>query len=316
MKNKLKFLRVSRKTYFHHSNGIIVQKNRLQAGLLTMTMMIAVSSGFFVAVEYALPALRQTSYFQNSKKIDTETVVSAQTLPDTSVKDPIQQDDDVLKEQIEQRIKSYPGNQSWSVFVYDLSSDKTVSINTEAEHDAASLYKLFLLEALEDKLPQDKWQYTWVAGNSVASCVDSMLKNTDDPCSQDLGDYIGWDSIDKLNAKNGFSKTKLSGNYGRKTTAGEVGELLIRLKKGHILSDLSRRFVFDSLYQQSYSKGIAKGCSNCRAATKIGELTGVSHDAGIITHGPNSYVVVVMSKGGTFDQITDIAKLIDSQYYN
>ncbi|MBI5357440.1 serine hydrolase [Candidatus Saccharibacteria bacterium] len=316
MKRKLKLFRVGRRTYFHHSNGIVVQKNRLQATFLAMTIMTAVSSGFFVAVEYALPALRQSSYFQNSKKIDAETVVSAEALPDTSVKDPIKQDDDALRDQIQRRIEGYPGNQNWAVFVYDLNSDKTVSINAEKEFDSASLYKLFLLEALEKKLPQDQWRKTKIDRLRISDCVQAMLKTTDDPCSEELGAYLDWKSVDDTNAKNGFPKTKLSGNDGRKTTAGEVGELLIRLKKGHILSDKTRRFVFDALYQQNYSKGIPLGCSNCRTANKSGELTGVSHDAGIVTHGPNSYVVVVMSQGGNFDQIADITKLIDSQYAN
>lgn len=279
-------------------------------------MMIAVSSGFFVAIEYALPALRQSSYFQNSKKIDTETVVSAQALPDTSVKNSIKQEDELLKEQISKRIEGYPGNQQWSVFIYDLTTDRTVSINTDKEFDSASLYKLFLLEALEKKLPQDKWQKTKVDKVRISDCVQAMLKTTDDPCSEELGAYLDWKNIDDVNAKNGFPKTKLSGNDGRKTTSGEVGELLVRLKKGHILSDKTRRFVFDAMYQQNYSKGIPLGCTGCRTANKSGELSGVSHDAGVVTHGPNSYVLVVMSQGGTFEQISDITKLVDSRYSN
>lgn len=318
MKNKLKLFRVGRKTYFHHRNGVLVQKNRMQAGFVTMSMIVAVSSGFFVALEYALPALKQTSYFQNSKKINTEPVVSTEALPDNSVKNGIKQEDELLKQQIQRKISSYPDKQNWSVFVYDLGSDRTVSINSDKEMDLASLYKLFLLEALDSKLPQDKWQKTKVGQDrtKISECVESMLKVADDPCSEALGGYLDWKFIDDFNAKNGFAKTKLSGNDGRKTTAAEVGELLIRLKKGHILSDKSRRFVFDTLYQQEYQKGIPLGCINCRTANKSGELSGVSHDAGIVTHGANSYVLVVMSQGGTFEQISEITRLIDSRYTN
>ncbi len=91
-----------------------------------------------------------------------------------------------------------------------------------------------------------------------------------------------------------------------------MGKLFVSLKKGQILSDNARRFVFDALYQQNITRGIPKGCgSDCRTADKQGELSGIAYDAGVVTHGKSDYVLVIMSQGGDFKKITELTKVID-----
>jgi beta-lactamase class A len=313
VKNKLRLFRFGRKTYFHHQNGVFIRKNRLQQTAFSTSLLMFAASGFFVAYEYGLPAFR-SSYFQSQKSIQTDAPVPVEQEPSEIVQTPIEQEDELLKLAINDKLATFPSTQKWSVFVHDLNSDRTVNINVDDEYDSASLYKLFLLEALEHKLPHDEWKRTNVGKTKISQCLESMLKVADNPCSEPLVEYLGGEYVDEINQKNGFVKTSVAGASGRKTTPSEVGELLIRLKKGHILSDKSRRFVFDALYQQTYSKGIPSGCINCRTANKSGELNSVSHDAGVVTHGANSYVLVIMSEGGTFEQITDLTRLIDSRY--
>jgi beta-lactamase class A len=276
---------------------------------------MVIAGGFFVSLNYIVPLIRTSSYFQNSKTVDSDNVLPTQDEPIEKSIEPIKEEDDLLKQAVGEEIGTFPAGEQWSVFAYDLFSDKTISINADHEYDSASLYKLFLLDALEKKLPLDRWQWTYLKNISIKDCVENMLQTDDDPCSEALADFVGWDNIDQVNAKSGFSKTTLAGQSGRKTTAAELGELLIRLKKGHMLSDLARRFVFDVLYQQNYTKGIVGGCSNCRVASKAGELTGVSHDVGVVTHGRHSYIIVIMSEGGSFKQISELTKLIDGRFY-
>ena len=313
MKNKLNIFRVGSKVYFHHANGVLVRKNRVRLAALNSFVLLLVAGGFFGSYVYVLPALQNTSYFQTNN-IASNNIVSAEQDPAEIAKQPIVKEDEFLKASINEKIASFPGSGKWSVYAYELGSDKTVNINSDKDYDAASLYKLFLLEALENKVAFDRWQYTYTDGMSLKSCAEVMLHTVDDPCGESLADYLGWDSINEFNTKSGFHKTELADIGGRKTTAVDVGSLLIRLKKGHTLSDNARRFVFDTLYQQSYDKGLAKGCGDCRVAAKSGELTGISHDAGVITHGSKSYVLVIMSENGSFDQISEITKLVDKRF--
>lgn len=315
MKHKLNIFRIASKAYFHHQNGVLIRKNRFRLAALNTLTLLVIAGGFFGSYNYLIPTLRSASYFQN-KDVTTENIVSAEKPPQESPKAPIVKEDELLKFAINQKIASFPKSQNWSVYAYELDSDQTVRINQDQSYDAASLYKLFLLEALENKLPYEKWEYTYVGGKSLKSCAELMLQAADDPCGEELGKYLGWDYIDEFNQKSGYGKTSLAGLSGRQTSPADVGDLLISLKKGHSLSDNARRFVFDTLYQQTYSKGLAKGCGDCRVAGKSGELSGVSHDAGVVTHGGKSYVLVIMSDGGSFEQISEITKLVDERFNN
>lgn len=257
-----------------------------------------------------MPLLKKANYNQ------TEAIaVSNQAKPVISNEkkiEPISRQDDNLKNLISEKISEFK-NSSWSVYVYDLKNDKTASVNATETMDAASLYKLFLLESLDQKLPYERWQYTWLTSQSISVCVDAMLQESDDPCAEDLSKYLDLNKVDAYNKKNGYKNTVFSDHFGGKqTTAEDVGKLFVNLKKGEILSDYARRYVFDALYQQQLNKGIAKGCGDCRTANKQGELSNVAYDAGVITHGKRSYVLVAMTKGGNFKDITNLTKEIDA----
>lgn len=300
--------------YFHHRHGVFVRKNRMRTFALTSSMLVMMIGGFFVGREFAWPLLSGSSQVQRVQQIAADKLVAGEQDPKNKDAKPIRTENELLKGILEDKIAAYPSDQKWAVFAYDLDSEQTASVNSDVTFASASLYKLFLLEALESKLPYEQWQWTWVGSSSVAECVDSMLKSSDNPCGQELGDYIGWNTIEKLNNENGYKDTKLSQDDGRETTPANVGELLARLKKGETLSDNARRFVFDALYQQTLKKGIAKGCEDCRSANKLGELSNVAHDAGIITHGGRDYVLVIMSEGGSFKQIEELTKLVELEF--
>lgn len=311
---KINFFRAGKYTYFHHRYGAVEHKSRLRTNLFAFSGTLVFVGGVFSFTQFALPAIKSINLFQNAHQLAPKTIVSAEANILDRALPPISHEDEELKHVISDRVNSYPKTQKWSVVFYDLNNDREVKINAERTYPAASLYKIFLLEALEAKVPYDKWAKTkFDKQTTIAACVTVMLKESDDPCAQALAEYIGLPAVDELNNKNGYSKTKFGGIEGKQTTPEDVGKLFRKLKKGQSLSDKARRFVFDALYQQLPTRGIMPGCNGCRTATKAGELSGVAHDAGIVTHGGNNYVLVVMSEGGTFEQITELTKLIEEQ---
>jgi hypothetical protein len=136
---------------------------------------------------------------------------------------------------------------------------------------------------------------------------------SDDSCAQQIGAYVNWDYADEYNSSVGFINTTLGEGNDPKTNAREVGQLLVQLKSSQMLSDLGRRHVFDELYHQDYVSGIPAACDDCAVANKASDQKGFVHDAGIVTRGQKSYVVVVMSEGGSFKQIAQLTRLIDEQ---
>lgn len=314
MKQRTKKFRVGSTTYFHHQHGVYVAKKRGKSMAATMSVLIVMTGGFFVGKEFAWPLISNNSGVQRVQQAAENKLIPSEKQPDNKNAEPIRTEDELLGSIIEDKLATMPAGQKWSVFVYDLKTERTASVNIEEKYASASLYKLFLVEALEQKLPYDQWQWTWVGNSSVADCVETMLKSEDNPCAQELGDFIGWDKIEELNKKSGYNGTTVAGDNGRETNAKDLGEFFARLKKGQILSDNARRFVFDALYQQSPSKGIAKGCKQCRTANKLGELKDVAHDAGIVTRGSRDYVLVVLSEGGSYKQIADLTKIIEQRF--
>ncbi|HEX5456383.1 MAG TPA: serine hydrolase [Candidatus Saccharimonadales bacterium] len=281
---------------------------------LQTSVMLVLGGGFFAFTNLALPAIRHIGVLQSRTGVDINSVALAEPESDKRALPEIRRENELLKESISRKLATFPDTQKWSVYMYDLNGGGTVNINSGKAMAAGSVYKLFLLEALESKLPYDKWQYTWMDdGKNISDCVFEMLRSSDSACAEGLGDYIGWNYIDGINHRDGFKDTRMTKDEGRETTVADAGELLIRLKKGQILSDNARRFVFDAMYQQINLKGIMAGCGNCRAADKIGIMDDVANDVGIVTHGGHSYVLAVMSQGGNLKQIAELTRFIEAQ---
>lgn len=221
--------------------------------------------------------------------------------------------DQSLAKTIKDQIDNYPDDQQWSIYVNDLASGTTASVNAEKIYAAGSLHKLFLLAPLESKIPASQWQYNWDTGYNVSSCVQQFLSAADDDCSQYLGGYANWDYVNEFNTEIGFTDTSSDEGNASVTSAQEVGQLLTQLKTSQILSDVGRRQVFDALYHQDYIAGLTTTCEDCVVANKSAETGGFIHDAGIVTRGKDSYVIVVMSKGGSLKQIGQIARTVDKE---
>lgn len=312
VKHTQRLFNFGRNKYFHHSHGVVYLNRRYRKTVMSLMTIFILAGGFFMTNNFFIPAIKHLRSLQKQHPVAVSQTVLAEPAPEGSL--PTTHENDALKELINEKITSYPSDQKWAVFMYDLNNGNKVEINEDQSMPAASLYKLFLLEALESKLPFDKWAYTWLPdGTNVQDCAQDMLRNSDSACAESLSNYIGWGVVDKLSQKNGFTHTSVASPDGRMTSAGDVGELLIRLKKGQILSNHARRFVFDALYQQINKEGISAGCGDCRTADKIGQLNGVTNDAGIVTYGNHSYVLVVLSQGGDLKQIADVTKTIQNQ---
>lgn len=221
--------------------------------------------------------------------------------------------DKSLAETIKIQLDNYPKSQKWSVYVNDLSSGLSASVNADEIYSAGSLHKLFLLAPLESKVPASEWDYNWVGGYNINYCVQMSLGAADDICSLQLGGYANWDYADKYNHEVGFINTDLGAGTEAKTNVRDVGQLLTQLKRSQALSDAGRRQVFDALYFQDYISGLPTVCDDCAVANKPARQGDFVHDAGIITRGQKSYVITIMSKGGSLKQIGQIARAVDAQ---
>lgn len=215
---------------------------------------------------------------------------------------------------VQQWIKAH-GSAQWGVAVQDLNeADNTIRVNDTAQFESASLYKLFLTIPLAQRLPFTAWQsqrtLNGTGDHTYAQCVQAMLALSDNPCGEAIGAYIGWNNATRTARANGFAGTSLS-NSPIRTTATDVAGYLVGLEQGKWFDEPTRGFILDSLAHQKFRAGIPAGCVDCTVLNKTGQLNGVTHDAAIITSGKQKYVLVIMSKGGTYQQIAELTRLIN-----
>jgi len=207
------------------------------------------------------------------------------------------------------------GGHSWSVVVQGLGDDsRSASLNPDKIRPAASIYKLFLTYPLFKRLsvadlPNIKLPGQG-AGQSLAGCVDLMLRVSDNPCGLAVGKYVGWGQADALLARAGFGSTKLNTTDGTRTSARDTAELLKSLYEARLYDSATRDYLMNILKKQALNKGIPTGCQGCDVANKTGDFGYVRHDAAIIEHGGRAYVLAIFTSGASYAEIAGLTSKV------
>lgn len=300
--------------YFAHSFGVVhVRRSKVLTVFLPTLITMSLLGG-------GLLGLDSYQSYRSSKQ-----VLRASNLPSVSEKTPKKEspqnkpkstnarEDKELVKVIDKKLESMPAGTSWSVSVRDLKSERMANINSDRKHDAADLYKMFLLAPLEAKQDAVYWKNKLSSRQAIGVCVETMIKTSDNDCGLAVGKYVGWQAFDSANQGLGFSKTKINPSNKHQTTAREAADLMYRLQTSQLLSDKARRIVFDGLYGQKHRLGIPTGCGpSCLVGNKTAENNSVKHDMAVVTHGSAKYIIVIMSTGTSWAQVGDVAKAIDS----
>jgi beta-lactamase class A len=86
--------------------------------------------------------------------------------------------------------------------------DSGVSANGDEQYHPASTYKLFVAYSVLKRIDRGEW--TWdkpTSNGSVATCLDRMIINSDNPCAEWFGGTIGWSTV--------FGEVRAHGRIGR-----------------------------------------------------------------------------------------------------
>lgn len=149
---------------------------------------------------------------------------------------------------------------------------------------------------------------------TVKELAALMIVISDNTATNMLIDLAGINNINKLMRlhclKKSIIKRKLmiTPNLATKNfiTPNEISIFLEKLYKGRILNKFHSCLAIDILARQQYNEKIPKYIKDVKIAHKTGEISGVSHDAGIIfTRYP--YILVALSRGSKDKYQTDEA---------
>lgn len=245
--------------------------------------------------------------------------------------------DNKLQSKVEAYLADKDGE--YAIYVMDLKPEgkRNICIRCSEPFEAASLYKLFLMDAvyqavyggkltMDSEISAKMSHLKEVYGDvdfgyedfsddeiivyTVGEALERVASISDNFAAIMLAEKIGWGTIQ--NAADEIGATQTSIKSPITTSARDIGTLFEKLYKGEIVSLESSEKILDTLTKSKLNNRIpALLPEDIKIAHKTGELAGVRNDAGVVFLNANPYVIVIMSKDlrGEDDGVENLAQI-------
>jgi beta-lactamase class A len=215
-----------------------------------------------------------------------------------------------LYKELESWRKKQSGSE-WGFYVQSLDGKSIkVGVNQQATFTMASIYKLFLLKPLAQQVPVEAWQNKTIIGRSYQTCVEIMLSLSDNPCAESFGNTIGWSVAQRSIHTDGYDSTVINDQDNFVTSAADTALLLKRLYLGDGYNTKTKAIALQAMVSPKSVEGIRQACPGCTVYNKTGHILDVKHDAAIIEKDGRHYVVVILSRNGSWPKLTEAASIV------
>lgn len=207
--------------------------------------------------------------------------------------------------------------ETWSVAVQSIDGPQfSAQLNQDKTYTSASLQKLMMALPLYQQIPVEhqKGIRLQVDGRqlSMQSCVDVMLRLSDQACSDAVAKYLDFGKAAQSLKKISLTKTSFSGTQDVKTTAADVNSYLIALRSD-ALPRTAQELVLQLLREQTFRDGIPTGCPGCQVANKSASSDAVEHDTALIRYSGGTYALTIMTANGDAAEIGQLAGSIQQK---
>ena len=205
--------------------------------------------------------------------------------------------------------------QDWSIVVQGLGDDnRFASVRGESWYVPASLYKLLIMYPLFQKFDIKDLENQSImvdkSSRSLKTCVEQMLRYSDNPCGEAVGKYLGWYRIDSALQRAGLKQTQLNRKDAMFANASDMAKFLKGLYDSTLFTHEERDYILKNMQLGSWRKGIPSICNDCSVANKTGDLSNVRHDTAIVSYPGGAYSLSVMTSGASYHDIAEISKEI------
>lgn len=182
-------------------------------------------------------------------------------------------------------------HETYGVFVKNLKTGETYGYNQNLKFETASLYKLWVMGAVFEKISKGELSNSPV--NQQA--IEKMITLSDNDAATLLVDEVGNSGIDNFLSEYKFLSSSFENTPS--STPEDIGLFFDRLYNGAIVSPTYSLKMIDILKRQKINDRLPKYLpSEVTIAHKTGELDQYKNDAGIIFTNKGDYIIVVMSK--------------------
>lgn len=185
-----------------------------------------------------------------------------------------------------------------------------ISARSKADrlYSAVGVYRIYIASLINNKIASHSISSSTVttAGLTVEDCLQRMIINSDETCTDVLGNLVGWSASDQFLAGQGFTYTTIAQGSAL-TTAQDTSLWLSKLYAGNITQFSQSNSLLNLMSQQSYRQGIPTGSPGIKVADKTGSFGRINSDIGLVYHPGGYYALSIFSDGSNFKQIADLA---------
>lgn len=203
------------------------------------------------------------------------------------------------------------GKGNYGISVTELSGQgRSASTNGDRKYVTASTYKLFVAYMVLKDLESGNLKNSDVitAGLNVTQCWEEMIVRSANRCAIAYIQRYGADNIVNKMHELGFASVEHNSTWW--ATPNDMALYMNKLERGEILQGESRDFLLGLLKRQIWRYGIPTGIKNVTIADKVGFLEDYIHDIAIIYSPKGTYILAVMTKGGSYGGIADVARRV------
>ncbi len=192
----------------------------------------------------------------------------------------------------------------------------SASARADESIPSASTYKLFVAKWLFDEM--DKGHIRWedpMLGTTVSECFDRMTIASTNPCAESWLAQAGRANFNQYIWGLGISQgTNFNMPTATHTTANDLQKIMLGLNDGSLYSGANRERLLHSLSVHPFRDGIPAG-SGGQVWDKVGFLWSYVHDTAIVRHPKGTYVMTIMTQGGSYTPIANLTREIERIMY-
>lgn len=231
----------------------------------------------------------------------------------------------------------------FGIYIKDLKSGKSYKLNEEEVFEAASLYKLWVMSMVFDKISKgdlkegdsiqadikdlnekfkiNEGEAELKEGNlqyTIKSALEQMITISHNYAAFMLLGKVSNSEINLYIKSLGLKNSQMS--FPPKTAPGDIGIFYEKLYTGEIVSSEYSKQMLEVLKRQKINDRIPKYLpEEVVVAHKTGELPGIRNDAGIVFSPKGDYIIVILTEGKNVEELSEkiaqISKVV-YEYFN
>ncbi len=181
---------------------------------------------------------------------------------------------------------------------------------------SASTYKLYVSLLVFEKINKGEINLsTKILNTDVAGCLEEMLIISTNRCAEEWINQFGRENINNYIHARGISgATSFTHPVATQTSAQDLVTVLSGINNSSLMSEPGRSMLLERLARQKWRSGIPTGTKGW-AQDKVGFLWSYTHDAGIVHTPKGTYIMAVMTNGGSYSSIAQITRDVESIMY-